>query len=232
MAKKRLTLTLISLALLILAGSTLLAQDSRARYPQVAVRQQNSSSVVHPMQKEPANCKKLFGNLGPKDDAYDANNGYFVSGINNAFNAEKQDLAVPFTLKADSTVVQVKLPLQYYGFGFNGATVAIYSDASGLPGTALPGSSKDPKNFQDFGAGCCDLAVVWYQNGLQLKKGKQYWIVGTTDKKSMDSINTWDFVWNDAAGTFAFQQDDGGWILLTQSDGYAPPAVGLYGTTP
>jgi hypothetical protein len=48
----------------------------------------------------------------------------------------------------------------------------------------------------------------------------------------MDSVNTWDFVWNDQPGKFAFQQDNGGWILLTAADGYAPSAVAVYGTQP
>jgi hypothetical protein len=220
------------LALLTLAGSTLLAQDSLARRPQMATTRHNSSSVIHPSEKAPTNCKKLFSNFGPSGDLYDADNGYFVSGLDNTLNEQKQDIAVPFTPKADSTVIQVKLPLQYYGYGYNGATVSIYSDASGLPGSPLAGATKDPKNFQDFGSGCCDLAIAWFPNGVKLKAGTQYWIVGTTDKKSTDSVNTWDFIYNDVAATFAFQQDDGGWILITQSEGVAGPAAAVYGTTP
>ena len=62
-----------------------------------------------------------------------------------------------------------------------------------------------------------------------MKGGTQYWLVGTTDKKSMDSINTWEFIYNDSVGSFAFQQDDGGWLIDNSS-----PLVAfvIYGTTP
>ena len=232
MVTKTLTRALACLALLTLVASTLLAQDNQSRRPTMATRQSKSSVVHNPSEKVPQNCHSIYSNFGPSGDLYDSGNGYFVSGLDNSLNGQKQDIAIPFTPKANSTIVQVKLPLQYYGYGYNGATVAIYSDASGLPGTALAGATRDPKNFQDFGNGCCDLAIAWFENGVKVTGGTQYWIVGTTDKKSMDSVNTWDFVYNDAAGTFAFQQDDGGWILLTQGNGYAPPAGAIYGTTP
>jgi hypothetical protein len=221
------------LALLTLVCGTLLAQDSLNRRPSMAsTRNAAASSIHNPAEKVPANCKPIYTNFGPSGDLYDANNGYFVSGIDNSFNAQKQDIALPFTPKVNSTVIQVKLPLQYYGYGFNGATVSIYSDASGLPGSPLSGATKNPMNFQDFGSGCCDLAVAWFPNGVKLTGGTQYWIVGTTNTKSEDSVNTWDFNFNDAAATFAFQQDDGGWILITQSEGVAGPAGAVWGTTP
>ena len=150
MTKKMLTRALACLALLTLISSSLLAQDSRARYPQQAVAAHNSSSVVNPIEKVPSNCHKIAGNFGPSGDLYDSSAGYFVSGINNAITAQKQDIAIAFTPKADSTIVQAKLPLQYYGSGYNGATVAIYSDASGLPGTALSGATRDPKELPEL----------------------------------------------------------------------------------
>ncbi len=184
--------------------------------------------TIRPMAKRPANLKTIFSNLGSKTDAYDASNGYFVSGPNNTLNAQKQDLAVPFTPKANGTVTVIEFALQYYGYGFNGAHVEIAADSSGVPGSAL--STQDIQNFGDFGSGCCVLKSVHLKHTVSVKKGVQYWVVATTDRKcSSDSVNTWDFVWNDAAGSFAFQQDNGGWTVLTQSDGYAPPAVAVLG---
>ena len=222
--KKILLVTL----LLTLWSVAVFAADSRARGPQQAVT--NVPGVVHPMVKPWHGLKKIFSNLGSNTDLFDASNGYFVSGPDNSFNGQMQDIAIPFTPKKDSTIMEVGMALQYYGFGFNGASAAIYDDASGLPGKAL--AKKDLKNFHNFGDGCCKLAMWNLTKGLKVKKGKQYWVVGTTDKKSIDSINTWDFVWNDAPGSFAFQQDGGGWILLQQSDGFPPSATGVYGTIP
>ncbi len=217
-----LTLTLLPL------GSTAAFAADRGVAPRAAAT--STPATIHPMVKPPASLKKIFSNLGSSTDAYDSSNGYFVSGINNTLNAQQQDLAVPFTPKKASTVTEIKFALQYYGYGYNGATVELAADASGLPGKVL--AKKDLKNFSDFGSGCCKLATWKLTKGIKVKKGTQYWIVGTTDKKSIDSVNTWDFVWNDAAGSFAFQQDGGGWVVLTQSDGYAPPAGAVYGTTP
>lgn len=174
--------------------------------------------------------KKIFTNLGPSGDLYDATVGYFVSGINNGFNGQKQDIAIPFTPKKASTVTKVEAALQYYNLGTNAAVVGIYKDASGLPGKVL--ASKLLKNFSDFGTGCCALANWKLATPLAVKKGTQYWIVGTTNKKSADAINTFDWVYNDAAGNFAFQQDDGGWIYLSAAYGYPPSACAALGTQP
>ena len=223
--KKILLVTL----LLTVCSVTVFAADSRTPGPQMAST--TSWSTVHTMVKPPwVGLKKIYSNLGTRTDRYDGSNGYFVSGPDNSLNGQMQDIAIPFTPAKDSTVVEVIMALQYYGYGSNGALAAIYDDASGLPGKAL--AKRDLKNFENFGDGCCKLAFWRLKTGLKVKKGTQYWVVGTTDKKSHDSVNTWDFVWNDAPGTFAFQQDGGGWILLQESDGYAPSATAVYGTIP
>src|SRR5262249_2368922 len=138
----------------------------------------------------------------------------------------KQDIALAFTPKKNATVTQVKMALQYYGSGVNGARAAIYNDKAGVPGKAL--AHKDLKNFGDFGSGCCKLATWKLAKPLKVKKGKQYWVVGTTDKTNSDTINTWDWVWDDHADNFAFQQDDGGWIIYNGT----LPAGSVYGTIP
>jgi hypothetical protein len=171
---------------------------------------------------------QIFSNFGPAGSTYDATNGYFVSGINNTFNFQKQDIALPFTPRHNALVEGVQVPWQYYGFGTNGATIAIYSDAGGLPGSAL--ARRDLHNFEDFGIGCCDLVSWNLDTPLQVNAGTRYWIVGTTDSTNMDAINTWDFIWNDRAVDFAFQQDDGGWLLLKRSSGVTGPAAAVYGT--
>jgi hypothetical protein len=176
--------------------------------------------------------KKIYTNYGP-GNSYDANNGYFVSGINNGFNAQKQDIAIPFTPKKASHATKVTAALQYYNFGggqTNAAVLAIYKDASGLPGKNL--ASKLVKNFDDFGTGCCNVATWKLATPLALKKGVQYWVVGTTNKKSADAISTWDFLFDDHPITFAFQQNDGGWILLNASFGYTGSSTAVLGTIP
>jgi hypothetical protein len=218
--KKILLVTL----LLTLCSITVFAADSRAHSPQAAVT--NRPSVLNPLVPPWHGLKKIYSNLGSSTDAYDSANGWFVSGIDNIVNAQKQDIALPFTPKRNATIMEVGMALQYYGSGFNGAVAAIYDDASGLPGKAL--AKKDLKNFRNFGDGCCKLALWNLTKGVKVQKGKQYWVVGTTDKKSMDSINTWDWVFDDHPDNFAFQQDDGGWILYNGT----LPAGAVYGTIP
>jgi hypothetical protein len=227
LVKKTLLGLLLAVTLSVVSSAPALAQNYH-RPPQTA--KTTPSPDVVPMAPDAGNVK-IFSNLGTNTDAFDSTNGYFVSGQGNGFNAQKQDIAIPFTPRADATATGIKIALQYYGYGVNGATVAIFSDAGGLPGTPLV--KKDVKDFLDFGAGCCTLVNVKLgQTGLAVKKGVQYWVVGTTDRATNDSVNTWDFVWNDAAGTFAFQQDNGGWLLLTAADGYPPSAVAVVGTQP
>jgi hypothetical protein len=218
--------TLLGLFLcLTLCGTTVLAQ---ARHPQAAASA--PSAINRPMDNPDAGLRKIFSNLGTPTDAYDSTNGYFVSGQNNSLNAQKQDIAIPFKPRGNATILQVKLALQYYGYGANTAQVAIYSDAGGLPGAPL--AKADLRDFEPFGSGCCVLAKWRLRTGLPVVQGTQYWVVGTTDNRSLDSVNTWDFVWDDAPGTFAFQQNNGGWILLGPGDGYAPSAVAVYGSVP
>ena len=143
------------------------------------------------------------------------------------FNFQKQDIALPFTPRHNALVQGVQVPWQYFGFGVNSATIGIYSDSGGLPGTAL--ARRDLHNFDDFGIGCCNLVGWNLDTPLQVNAGTRYWIVGTTHNSNIDAINTWDFVWNDRAGDFAFQQDDGGWILLKRGFGITVPAGAVYG---
>jgi hypothetical protein len=225
MGGKSVKKTLLVTLLLMLCSATVFAADSRtAHSPQSA--HTIVSSVVRPMVNPWRGLKMIYSNLGSKTDRYDSGNGWFVSGINNSFNAQKQDIALPFTPQQNSTVIEVLMALQYYGSGFNGATAAIYDDAGGLPGKAL--AKKDLKNFDNFGDGCCKLAIWHLKTGLQVEKGKQYWVVGTTDSKNADTINTWDWVFDDHADNFAFQQDDAGWIIYNGS----LPAGAVYGTIP
>jgi hypothetical protein len=182
----------------------------------------------HPYVDPDAGVKKLFSNFGPDpSDLYDASNGYFVSGPTNAFNGQMQDIAVPFRSPANATVVGVKYAIQeYLELGTAGFKASFNADAGGLPGASL--ASADVKITAAFGDPCCALTSWKLKTPVPVTKGTIYWVVGTTDAKTTTAINTWSFTYNDAPGTFAFQQDGGGWILLTAANGYPPSAVAVY----
>jgi hypothetical protein len=214
---------LVATFLLTLCSVTVFAADSRGHSPQVVMT--NASSAIHAMPNPPAGLKKIFSNLGPKGNEY-ASGGPVVQGPDNGLNHQENDVAVAFTPKKNSTVTEVLMALQWWG-GFNGALAAIYDDAAGSPGKELAG--KDLKNFVTFGDGCCKLAKWKLTKGLKVKKGKQYWVVATTDTKSMDSLIVWCSTLNNAAGIFAEQQDDSGWMVFDES---GAPATAVFGTIP
>jgi len=214
---------LVVIFLLTLCSVTVFAADPTGHSSQVVMT--NASSATHPMPNPPAGLKKIFSNLGPKGDEYNASGGPVVEGPDNGLGPEN-DVAVAFTPKKNSTVTEVLMALQWLS-GFNGALAAIYDDAAGSPGKALVG--KDLKNFVFSGDGCCKLAKWKLAKGLKVKKGKQYWVVATTDAKSRTSMVVWCSVWNNAAGIFAEQQDDGGWMVFDQP---APSATAVLGTIP
>lgn len=220
--KKTLLGSLLCLTLLALCATGLAAD--KAHHPQygATVVPDNVRPMVSPDVQQ-----AIFTNLGSRTDAYDATNGYFVSGINNAFNFQKQDIAIPFKASKNALVMRVSFALQYFGFGVNGATVAIFDDAGFQPGTLL--AKRQLSNFDDFGVGCCGLKDWKLATPLAITQGSRYWVVGSTEFPTQDSINTWDFKWDDSPGTFSFQQNDGGWLLLTAASGYAPPAVAVWG---
>ena len=171
--------------------------------------------------------KVLFSNLGTSPTTlYDGANGWLVAGQLNTYNGQMQDIGIPFVAKANATIIGVKYAMQYYGYGVSGFKAAIYSDAAGLPGTAL--ASGDVKVTSNFGDGCCALTAWKLKTPLAVTKGTQYWVVGTTDTKTKDTVQVWDWVYGDTPTTFAFQQDNGGWILLDASNGYAGSAVAVY----
>jgi hypothetical protein len=222
---------MMCLTVVSLCSLTVLAADSGARVPLGDVTQ--ASQIRHAVNPDAeAAAKKIFSNLGPTGSSYDATGGYYVAGPDSALDI-LEDIAVPFTPKKNSTITKVKAALQYYNFGAgqtNAAVLGIYKDAAGLPGKKL--SSKLLKNFEDFGVGCCDLALWKLATPLPVRAGKQYWVVATTNAKSADALNIWDFVFDDAPGTFAFQQTGTGWILVDASLGYPQAACAVYGTIP
>ena len=118
--------------------------------------------------------------MGSKTDTYDDTDGYLVEGPTNPATGEYQWIADPFTPKKASTVTEIEIALVYLGSGTNNAEVAL-TDVKGLPGKAL--ETWNVKNLPTSGT-CCKLVTVKSKKGIKVKKGKQYWVVGMTDKAS------------------------------------------------
>ena len=133
----------------------------------------------------------IFSSLGPKVQVYDGGGGWIAAGPQDAYTGQQQDVAIPFTPAVNASVIKIKVPFQYYQYGVNAGTIELAADASGLPGTVL--ATQDKKNFPVFGIGCCGLTTWKLKVGVPVKAGTQYWIIATTDKKSVDSAFVWDY---------------------------------------
>jgi len=210
----------LTLGLLAAGGASSYAQQNHwlAAAPLPKTAQSDSSE---------APLKTIFSNLGPNKDAYNGGGGWIAAGPSDPYTNQQQDVAIPFTPLSDSTVTRIKVPFQYYGYGANAGTIALASDASGVPGTVL--ATHDIKNFPVFGIGCCKLTTWTLKTGVSVTAGTQYWIIATTDKKSIDSAYVWDYTWNGVIETIALQDNLTGWSTINFLPG---PAAGVFGTTP
>jgi hypothetical protein len=221
---KTLTPSLLCVCILVLVRGPLAAQDTR--FPQVSVGQ--TSSVVQEADAPPPGLRKLFSNLGPKLHAYDDVNGLLVEGPANPTTHQYQWVANPFTPNANATVKEIEIALTYQGSGSDKAVVALYSDVGGLPGKAL--ASWNVSNLPVVGH-CCKLVKVTSNQGVRVRKGIQYWVVGRTNKASTAAYDGWEFVSNFKIGPIAFISADSGNVWTLYSDG-TENAFAVFGTVP
>lgn len=167
----------------------------------------------------------VYSNLGPKGSYYNPNGGWIAAGPQDPYTNQQQDVAIPFTPQQNAIVTKVAVPFQYYGYGTNAGTIELAADASGLPGTVLAG--RDGANAPVFGSGCCQLSVWNLNKGIALTAGTQYWIIATTDSKSIDSAYVWDYNWNGIISPIAVRDNLNGWGVITF---LTSPAAGVFGT--
>ena len=95
---------------------------------------------------------------------------------------------------------------EYYKGGTNGITISLNEDSDGLPGNAV--HTWNLTNLPLLGT-CCKLDIMKDTKGLKVKRGVQYWVVGSTDASTRRTIDCWDFTWNDASGAHAYNQGAG-----------------------
>ncbi|MGD0192443.1 MAG: choice-of-anchor R domain-containing protein [Rhizomicrobium sp.] len=133
-------------------------------------------------------AQPIFSNIG-----FDYPNGlYFccyggtVSGPGSQVG-EQVWQAAAFTPSANATVSELDIGVGYVS-GTNSVNVGLYSDASGVPGTAL--ASADVSGLGTFGS-CCMTATL--KKKVAVTAGTQYWVVISTDSKSQSTWAAWNF---------------------------------------
>jgi hypothetical protein len=183
------------------------------------------SAIPVPPQALPAGLKEIYSNLGSRNDLYFDTNGWFVSGPDNADFLYAFSVALPFTPASNSTVLQVRAAVQYYGSGANQVNLSIYDDASGAPGTLLAGPVT-VTNLPSFGT-CCSLAIAYF-SPVPLTGGTQYWVVANAPAAGTGS--NFAGIWDDVARLFPVAFDSGAGWVASNADGL--PAGEVLGTIP
>jgi hypothetical protein len=219
MIKTRVLLPAVGLAILTLAGSKLFAQGPA----QITLTER--SPIIQLADAPPPGYATLYSNLGPANDSYDDEVGWAITGPDG--NAFWQNIAIPYTPTANSTIQGLQVALEYYGEGINAGAISILSDNDGLPGKVL--KSWDVSNLPKFGT-CCKLVTVTVPAGIQVTAGTQVWIAVGTDKASDSAYDSWEQTYKLLVkGPYAWQgsNSNGKWTYI---DNGATPAFAIYGT--
>jgi hypothetical protein len=159
----------------------------------------------------------IFDSIG--SGGYNCCSGWTISGPSSAVGEQiwSADQITPtVTAKVKKIVAGVG-----YVTGNNAAELAIYSDASGVPGNLL--WSGDVSNLPVFGS-TGTVTVQAKVTGVKVKANKPFWVAVQTDS---NSSNTWD-AWNVSNTTNAplAQNTGSGW---TNYGSNAAGAVTIYG---
>jgi hypothetical protein len=177
-------------------------------------------------QATPSELKVIYSNLGKKGDLYTSGPGYEVYGPESEIGSGYSTfVAMQFTPKSDSHVVQVQVAVQYGGSGANQVNLNIYGSSDGAPGTLLAGPVT-VTNLSDLGT-CCGLAVASF-SPVAVTAGIQYWVVANTPLTGSGS----DFlgVWSSISKEIPFAAGNStGWH---SGDAQVLPAGEVLGTIP
>jgi hypothetical protein len=166
----------------------------------VSTHTQTPSHAVNP---NPDKLKTIYSNLGTGTDVYNKGVGWTVCGPSSGICT--QWVAMPFTPKTKAVVKKIESAVGWFS-GTKEVVISLNNDSSGKPGKAI--HTWHVTKMEVFG-NCCDLDIVHSVNGLTVKKGKQYWVVASTDTTDADLGAAWNFTWNNASGTYAWSTDLG-----------------------
>jgi len=183
--------------------------------------------VYVPSQEVPQGLTEIYSSLGtdPKH-LYNWLATWFVSGPNSILYFSNF-IAMPFTPKSNSHVLQVQTAILWDRSGADQVNLSIHADRNGHPGKLLAG----PVTVTNLPThSCCELAVANFSSAVPVKGGTQYWVVADTPMTGQGS----DFVgeWAGAVSPvllLASNTAGGGWVPF---NGNGLPAGEVLGTIP
>jgi hypothetical protein len=219
--------TLFVVALVALASVTLFAQNSQTYGVPTHVVSNVGNLGHRTAYQEPAGLKKIYSNLGTATDAFDWTNGWLIAGPSSPLGHE-QFIGYSFVPTKAHVATQIRAAAFYFssGGGGNDFNFGIWSDSSGVPGKEIKG--KDKKNLPTWTGqqtDCCKTQNVTIK-ATKLAKGKTYWVVLTNAASVPNAEGAWDFVYNDAPGTQAYNLGSGWATEQVQVSAFA-----VYGTS-
>jgi|HubBroStandDraft_6_1064221.scaffolds.fasta_scaffold327559_1 hypothetical protein len=167
--------------------------------------------------RAPVGGTVIFDSIGT--GGYNCCSGWTISGPSSQIG-EQIWTAIQITPTVTAKVKHVVAGVGYVN-GNNAAELAIYKDASGLPGTMI--WSADASNLPVFGSTSTGT-VTARVTGVRIKANKPFWVAVQTDS---NSSNTWD-AWNESntTDTPLAQNTGSGW---TNFGSNPSGAVTIYG---
>jgi hypothetical protein len=166
----------------------------------------------------------IFNNLGP-GNTFGSAAAWGVGGPTSSFGFVS--VGISFTPSVSLDLSQVLLPLELVS-GTNSVEVSVYSDSTGLPGTAL-------ESWSVTGLGAAALQDLTDTSNLLLSAGTPYWVVAAAG--GSDTFAGWNFN-NTTTGGILAGGNGSVWHAFNetgQSCNGAPcaqPALEVLGVTP
>jgi PEP-CTERM motif len=147
----------------------------------------------------PAMAGVAYSNI--QDGSYNCCSGWTVGGSGSPVGLVQD--AQLFTSLVTGNATQITIALGFVT-GDNGATISLWTDSGGVPGTNLTGFINAPP-APVFGT-CCDFTSVTFA-GVPITAGDQYFVVVEADNVTWDAWN-----WNDTGAIGQLDQNSGsGW---------------------
>jgi PEP-CTERM motif len=170
----------------------------------------------------PAMAGTAYTNL--QSGSYQCCSGWTVGGSGSLVGLVED--AQLFTSLVSGNATQIDVALGFVT-GDNGATISLWSDLNGAPGSNLSGFITAPPS-PAFGSSTTQLTTVTFA-GVPITAGQQYFVVVEADNSTWDAWN-----WNDTGAIGQLDQNSGsGWSQFPGNTlGGMDILTGGAGTTP
>jgi hypothetical protein len=229
---------LLTLTVLALASLTALAANKdgivTTKDGRMTIATKPTKSVTRTEPNDPS-LVKIVDNIGtayPKGK-YWCCEGSTITGPTAISGFPEFWTAAAFTPTANHTITKIEVAVGYVE-GTNGLILALYNDASGVPGTPIKAFAVS--GLPNFGS-CCKVVSATDNAGITVTAGTQYWVVMKTGKKTSNTYAAWNLNDTDQVDSVTFAQycsdDKGGtcgtndkWTAFTTTTGPAFAVLG------